>query len=399
MTESGEVLQFSVEGWSEFVEQLRTLPDRILDKLPREQRSDPVVRQEAGRLALQALASSAIGAIGADADFPEFLPTIGRLLNVGQPNADTLYRAAKITPGGTYRLRGRRGSLNQCKIGQVVPRNAETGSGRAYLDVNALQVDADDRFDVLISPDRPVGHNGDWWELGPAATGLMLRMVSQDWSGEEAPTFSVERLDHPMGRGRSSAPDLEQRLRTLTATTEFMALMFVDHVEQLRSEGYVNRFKEFDVSQIGGLVGQFYYESVYELGEDDALIIETSLPMVCPYRSVILTNEIYETTDWHNNHSSLNGAQAAPDSDGILRIVVSPRDPGVRNWLDTAGYPTGVIQGRWTDCDSHPMPTVKQVRVDEVSRHLPADTAMVTPEEREAIIRERRSAVQERPQW
>lgn len=399
MTDSVEALQSSVEGWSEFVEQLRTLPDRILGKLPPEQRSDPVVRQEAGRLALEALASSAISAIGADADFPAFLPTIGPLLNVGQPNADTLYRAAKIAPGGTYRLRGKRGSLNQCKIGQVVPRNAETGSGRAYLDVNTLQVDADDRFDVLISPDRPAGHTGDWWELGPSANGLMLRMVSQDWSGEESPTFSVERLDRPMGRPRPSAADLEQRLRILTSTTDFMALMFVDHVEQLRSEGYVNSFKEFDLSQIGGLVGQFYYECVYELGEEDALIIETPLPTVCPYRSVILTNEIYETTDWHNNHSSLNGAQSAPDSDGILRMVVSRRDPGVRNWLDTAGYPTGVIQGRWTDCDTHPLPTVKQVRLDEVARHLPADTAMVTPDERDAIIRERRRALQERCQW
>lgn len=298
-----------------------------------------------------------------------------------------------------YRLRGKRGSLNQCKIGQVVPRSAETGSGRAYLDVNALQVDADGRFDVLISPDRPIGHTGDWWQLGPAATGLMLRMVSENWAAEEGPTFSVERLDRPMGRSRPSATDLEQRLGILTSTTDFMALMFVDHAAQLRSEGYVNRFKEFDVSQIGGLVGQFYYECVYDLGDEDALIIETPLPTVCAYRSVILTNEIYETTDWHNNHSSLNRAQAAPDSDGILRIVVSPRDPGVRNWLDTAGYPTGVIQGRWTDCDSNLLPTVKPVRLDEVSGHLPADTAMVTARERDTIIRERRRALQEKSQW
>ena len=87
-----------------------------------------------------------------------------------------------------------------------------------------------------------------------------------------------------------------------------------------------------------------------------------TIPAKCDYRSLILTNELYETTDWVNNHSSLNGAQAAPDPDGKLRIVVSPRDPGVRNWLDTAGYPTGVIQGRWTGCDSQPIPTTKKVK-------------------------------------
>lgn len=397
MSEEGQ--KSAVAGWDEFIETLRTLPDRMLEKLPEGYRSDPQMQQEVGRLALETLTSSALGAIGADADFPSFLPAIGMVLNVGQPNADTLYRSARIVPGASYRLRGKRGSLNQCKIGQVVPRNAETGSGRAYLDVNALEVDENGCFDVIVSPQRPEGYNGDWWELGPNANGLMLRMVSYDWANEESPTFSIERVDKPMGRGRTSAAELEQRLRTLAPTLNFMGLMLIDHVDQLRQQGYVNRFKEFDVSQIGGLTGQFYYESVYELGDDDALIIESPIPEICPYRSIILTNEIYETTNWYDNHSCLNGAQSDPDSDGILRFVVSPKDPGVKNWLDTAGYPTGIIQGRWTDCDSQPIPTVKQVKLAEVMQHLPADTATVTPEERDRIIRERRAAMQQRPHW
>jgi hypothetical protein len=391
--------QANVVGWQEFVESLRTLPDRMLAKLPDEQRKDPQIQQEVARLALESLASCAIDAIGGDGDFPAFLPTIGQLLNVGQPNADTIYRSARISPGGTYRLRGQRGSLNQVKIGQVVPRSAETGSGRAYLDVNTLKIDADGRFDVLISATKPEGYNGDWWELRPAAARLMLRMVSYDWANEQSPTFSIERIDRPMRRPRPSVADLEQRLRALPPSIDFMGLMFVDHVEQLRKEGYVNKFKEFDVSQIGGLVGQFYYETVYALTDREALIIESPVPDVCPYRSLILTNEIYETTDWYNNHSCLNGAQAVPDKDGILRFVVSPKDPGVKNWLDTAGYPTGVIQGRWTDCDSQPIPTIRKVPLADVVRLLPRDTAMVTLAERDQIIRERRAALLQRPHW
>jgi hypothetical protein len=178
-----------------------------------------------------------------------------------------------------------------------------------------------------------------------------------------------------------------------------MALMFVDHVEGLRREGYVNKLKVFDVSQMGALVGQFYYEGAYDLKDDEALIVEAKVPDKCVYRSLILTNAIYETTDWYNNHSSLNYAQAQPDKDGILRIVVSAKDPGVRNWLDTAGYPVGVIQGRWTDCDAQPMPTVRKVAAAEVRKSLPRDTALVTPAERDLIVRERRSALQQRPLW
>ena len=75
--------------------------------------------------------------------------------------------------------------------------------------------------------------------------------------------------------------------------------MFVNHVEQLRQEGYINRLKIFDVSQMGGLASQFYYEGAYELQDDEALIVEAKVPEVCLYRSLILTNDIYETTDWY----------------------------------------------------------------------------------------------------
>jgi hypothetical protein len=179
---------------------------------------------------------------------------------------------------------------------------------------------------------------------------------------------------------------------------ETLALMFVDHHEQLRDEGYVNSFKVFDVG-FGALAGQFYYECAYDFADDEALVVESDIPQQCQYRSLILTNEIYETTDWYNNHSSLNIHQAGPDSDGKLRVVVAHKDPGVMNWLDTAGHPRGVIQGRWTECDSHPLPRVSLVKLRDLSGVLPADVARVTPEQRQEILRERRRALLERPLW
>ena len=284
----------SVEGWDAFVDGLRDLPQQMLARLPEDQRNDPQIRQEVARLALSALGSVTLDTLGGDPDFPAFLPTIGQVLGVGQPNADTIYRAARISSEGIYRLTGTRGTLNQAVIGQVVPRNAETGSGRAHLDINALQVDADDRFEVVISAQRPADWNGEWWELRPAANRLLLRLVSYDWANEISPTLALERLDVPMRRPRVLAGELEQRLRAMPRAMGFLGPMFVDHVEQLRSEGYVHRFKSFDITSGGGLEGQFYYETVYELADDEALIIETDIPRTCPYRSMILTNEIYQ---------------------------------------------------------------------------------------------------------
>jgi len=166
-----------------------------------------------------------------------------------------------------------------------------------------------------------------------------------------------------------------------------------------RPQGYVNKLKVLDVSQMGGLEGQFYYEGAYELRDDEALIVEAKVPAKCIYRSLVLTNELYETTDWYNNHSSLNDSQAKPDRDGVLRIVVSANDPGVPNWVDTAGYPRGVVQGRWTRCDTAPVPSVRKVAFTELRSLLPSDTPIVTPAQREVVIRERGSALQQRPLW
>jgi len=396
MTDSSS--KSSVAGWQEFIDSLQSLPDRMLAKLPEEQRKDPQVQQEVGRLALEALTNASLEGLAGDGDSPQFVASIGQILNVGQPNADTVYRTAWITPGASYRMRGKAGTLNQAVIAQFLPPGAPGSGAREHLHLSSLKQDANGRYDLLIGPEKPAGYQGDWWQLDPHAIRLMIRMVSMDWAKEESPTLSIERVDKPAGRPRPSAAFLEQRLRTFPRQMEFMALMFVDHVEQLRQEGYVNKLKVFDVGY-GALAGQFYYEGPYDLADDEALVIDSPVPKTCNYRSLILTNEIYETIDWYNNHSSLNGAQADVDTDGRLRVVVSARDPGVKNWLDTSGYPRGMIQGRWTGCDSQPIPEVHKVKLSELKTVLPKDTASVTPEERQAIIRERRRALQERPLW
>jgi hypothetical protein len=394
----------TIPGWDELIERLRTLPARMLAKLPESRRADPQLQQEIGRLALQALASSTLAALGSDPDHPEFLTQLGQVLNVGQPNADTVYRVARVSPTGTYRLRGLRGTLRMFNISQSPPSPFEPGfkpenRSRTSHDFNALQVDAQGRFDVILSPERPSQHSGDWWKLEPATNKLLLRMVSSDWGSEQNPTLSIERLDKPVVRPRPAAAELESRLRQLPNATDFIGLLFVDHVEVLRRDGYINKLKVFDLTGGGGLAGQFYYEGSYELRDDEALVIETKVPARCGYRSLILTNELYETTDWYNNHSSLNDSQAKQDPDGVLRIVVSARDPGVANWLDTAGYARGLIQGRWADCDGQPIPVVHKVPLAQVDQLLHSITRRVSPTEREQIIRDRRAALQQRPLW
>lgn len=392
-TGSAKPARSSVEGWDELVEGLRGLPDRMLSKLPESMRQDPQIRAEIGRIALEALASSSIEALGADPQAPVFLPTIGQVLNVGQPNADTVYKVAAVDPGQTYRIAGRKGTVNLAVIAQVI----RGSNARPHLDLSTLDADSSGNFSVLVGAERPQGYTGDFWKLEAETHRLMVRLVSSDWSTELQPTLTIERVSGPMGRRRTPADDLTVRLRTLRQAIDFIAPMFVSRVQQLAAEGYVNRFKV--MVPMGALESQFYYDGVFELQDDEALIVESDVPATCRYRSLILTNALYETIDWSNNHSSLNAAQAVPDPDGKLRIVISAKDPGVRNWLDTAGYPRGMIQGRWTGCDSQPIPSLTRVKFKDVLKSLPKDVAKVSPEQRDAIVRERNRAYQSRALW
>src|SRR3546814_2033882 len=95
-------------------------------------------------------------------------------------------------------------------------------------------------------------------------------------------------------------------------------------------------------------------------------------------------------SDWSSDVCS-SDLQAVVDSDGVFRAVISARDPGVHNWLDTSGYPRGAIQGRWVDTDDKPTPTIRKVKVDEVLSQLPQDTRRVTPEQRDRMVRDRRA--------
>jgi len=397
-------------AWEAFTVELRELGDTMMALLPERLRNDPQVQQEVGRLMLGALAARTLDALASDGDHPAFIPWIGATMNVIQPNADTIYKKVVITPGGTYRIRGDRGSLRILKMVQANVLPEETGKTNpgigvlAHNDFNTLRVDEKGRIDVVLSPTRPEGYDGDWWQLDPRAHALLLRQVAYNWGEERDPRLSIERLDVPAARPRVPAAKLEKALRSLAGATRNTAVILVDHVEEIRRDGTINKVAELKVggaaaSQVGGLVGQFYYEGAYDLAADEALIFEAKIPVQCGYWSVILTNDIYETIDWYNNHSSLNGVQGQVDRDGMFRAVISEQDPGVPNWLDTAGHLTGVVQGRWTDCDSKPIPQLRKVPLADVRRLLPADTASVTPAQREQAIRERRSQLQLRPLW
>ena len=149
----------------------------------------------------------------------------------------------------------------------------------------------------------------------------------------------------------------------------------------------------------GAITVQTYIYGMFEVEDDEALIYETEIPETYRYWAIQLNDDLFRSIDWVNRQSSLNDFSAKVDSDGKFRAVISARDPGVPNWLDSAGYKKGAMFGRWYKCSSNPHPTITKVKLADIRKHLPADTAVVTAEQREAALRLRRKQYQLRRRW
>jgi len=388
--------------WEKLIDGLRPLGDAMRGRVPERLRGDPQIMAESMRLLLSGVTRATADALVGDRRHPIFVPELNIAQNIFQPNADTIYKACLIEKGGSYVIKGDRGTVRMVILAQMGPDTLRTGKHHPLLgqiDFDSLTLDANGHFELVISPSRPAGYTGDWRQLDPLCEKFMVRVVGCDWGVEREPRFGIARLDVDEAKGRNSAETLHHAFGEIPGIVGVCALAFPTHVEELRAQGHLNALKIFDVSQMSGLAGQFYYEGAYELADDEALITEVKVPAKYRYWSIILTNDLYETTDWYNNQASLNDKQGVVDSDGIFRTVISARDPGVHNWLDTSGYASGAIQGRWFEASEKPMPSIKKVKLVDVDQHLPANTKRVNLAERAIALRNRRLAAQMRIIW
>ena len=329
---------------------------------------------------------------------PSFLPSVGYHQMYGSPNPDTVYRNTAVDGGGVYRISGHRGTVPEATI---MPFGGPTAEGLQTFppfDVDDLVIGDDGTFEVVLSPDRPEGA-GDWWRLDPGMRTLMLRTVSDEWGVHEEPRVAIVRLDTDPRRERVDPEALRRRFASFAMVVEGMVRSGLQRVAQLRADDVVNRLVTVDYSANGGLDDQWYQEGCFALADDEALVIEARMPDGVRAFSLSLTDRYFSTIDWANAQSSLNRQQALIDGDGVLRVVVATEDPAVRNWLDTTGHRSGVLQFRWSGSRVCPEVSVEKVARDALDRALPASTARVTPEQRAAAIRARQIGVQLRSRW
>jgi hypothetical protein len=68
-----------------------------------------------------------------------------------------------------------------------------------------------------------------------------------------------------------------------------------------------------------------------------------------------------ESLDYRYHQIALNHSHVTPRADGSVRLVVAHEDPGVPNWLETAGHRRGTMCLRWVGAREQPQPATRVV--------------------------------------
>lgn len=392
----------AAQEWHGYVEPMMPIGERMAAKMQDPQ--DPLLRQELYRMLFMGLSSGYMAVYQADPEHPSFWPIWNTASNWFAPNPDDAYYATHIAGDGVYKISGYRGTVRIADFnigsGELIPYGRDKlGPVLADYDLDKLHIGKDGSFEVILSAERPAGYKGDWWKLDPRATYITVRQIAYDWLHEVDGRFTIDRLDRPASAHRQNADEIDAMLKQIPSFAENWTKLSLQWIENVRAKGMVNKVFVHDLNDVGGYSKQKYIEGLWEMGPDEAVIWETEVPKKCRYWNVEITDMLWSAIDYANRQSSLNGFTAKLDKDGKFRAVISATDPGVPNWLDSAGYAKGEFFGRWTDCSSTPTPIITKVKLAELRKYLPADTPVVTPEARDAAIRLRRKGAQLRRRW
>ena len=307
----------------------------------------------------------------------------------------------------------------------------KTLTGR--LDSSSIQVEKDGSFEILLSPERPEGHTGNFIstlkvveqphpfqpETPKERFALYVsgRQIFNDWQREEPIHLSLRRLSSNSSASDAYTP--EQAASELRRCGELVrgqmhfwnafwtVLMGVYGPREGSIPGVEfprNGFNTINAAAGatgGGMSTNLYAGGVFELGPDEALIVENQIPLRPQYYGFQIANLWGESIEYANTFGSLNSSQSEVDPDGVIRLVVAHRDPGVPNWLDTTGHAEGFLTPRWAysqtpPTDQWPTISAKKVPFSEVREHLHSETRTVSQSERQEQLEVRQAHVQKR---
>ncbi|MGV0793283.1 DUF1214 domain-containing protein [Mycolicibacterium sp. XJ1819] len=373
-------------AWADFCDRLRQAGDRLVF---RPTAPDTPQDRAAG---YQYIARYITKAIQQNWEFAD--PMFPQLWHLQTPihksfgdNPDCNYLTAVIDGAHTYRVVGNRGTVRWVSFAA----GSESAIGSA-INGDDLQVEWDGSVEVWYSPEH---RTGNWIKTTPGPQTVVIRQFFGHWDTEEPMRLRIERVG---ATGAPQPPSPDTVIKGLKATMDWLiedSTRWADWIDF-----YCDRPNQFVTGMPGwtdggeNSLGRLLHFCYFTITPDEALVIRVT-PPDCSYWNFELGNYWMNSVDYRYRLSSINSEQADYQEDGSVVIVVSHADPGILNWLDTAGHTVGFIPNRWVESRESPTPQTKVVKFEDLPDEL-ADVRRIEVSERTEQLRRRKVGVDRR---
>jgi hypothetical protein len=301
----------------------------------------------------------------ADPAFPVLRRPAHETVKIGADNPDNHYQSAPISGAYEYRIWGHRGSIHYLGIGTYAGGYGSSGrrGQDGYVEARDLEIAPDGTFELRVSC-RPQA--GNWLPMRPDSALLIVRQTFQDRTREQIADLHIERLGADAAPAPLTPEFLDGGLARAAAYVAGTAELFTDWAEGFAKRP--NELPKFDPAVAAAAHGDpniCYFHGYWELGPDEALVVEVT-PPECDYWNFQVNNHWMESLDYRYHPIAVNHHGARRRPDGSVRLILSARNPGVDNWLDTAGHARGTMCLRWIGAREHPEPTTRVVKLTEL---------------------------------
>ena len=337
----------SGEAWNDFCDRLKKAGELIQNAAPDDDFDRAEGYRYLARLTHHFLRSSLDEADPAKAILSTTSPKIGL------DNPDYVYAGARLSPDFTYRLTG---SMNDVALLGIGVFSGALGTPKGlvrdgYVTTNELEV-VDGRFELLLSR-TPQG--GNWLQLGEQTNALNIRQTVLRRREQKPATLELSRVDSGAPPAPLEPASLVQTLDRVSQTVPGIVTQFIGWSQSFQD--YPFEIREIDPKFLAVAQGDpntTYHYSYWELEDDEVYTVVLEPPTHFDYWNLQIGNHWLESLDFMSLKTHVNHETAVVGAGGRVRVVVAGRDPGVANWLDTAGHARGALALRWVGAKALP---------------------------------------------
>jgi hypothetical protein len=281
----------------------------------------------------------------------------------GGDNVDARYLFAPLRGDRSYRITGKRADecyLGFCLYAGAPGKLAERVAGN--LSHPEMDFDAEGRFELILSPEA---HRGNWLRMEPDVSSLIVRQYFFHAGTDRHAEVRIEPLEDPGPPPLLTNREVARRLSWVK-----------DYIEGWSSLAPIPQPAEYNAicppmrttESQWATPDNIHAFGFFKLEPDEALLLEGRSPD-CSYWAIQVWNAYLQSFDYRYHQVSLNKEQVQLEPDGSWRIAIAHRDPGLPNWISTAGHRIGFVYFRWQ---------LSQLLPDAVtSRVIPAARAEV----------------------